>query len=136
MTRKDVPWTEDETDRLKQYWTRDGFSSGQISKIFHTRTRRSVIGKLSRLGLLRSQGPALYKLRTTTTSKALPTPSVNGARVLGAGKSLGDLGPRECKWPVGDMQEGTLVFCAAPCECGNYCPEHRAVAYIKAKRAV
>ena len=51
------------------------------------------------------------------------------ARILG--RSLVDLGRNECRWPVGEGEDGQHLFCADPrAKAGKpYCAHHLALAY-------
>ena len=57
-----------------------------------------------------------------------------GQTLYGEGKSLEDLGARECRWPVGDVKDGTVLFCGAPIEKGSYCCNHARIAYRPAPK--
>lgn len=47
----------------------------------------------------------------------------------GRWRPLVEAGPRDCRWPRGDLREGSLRFCCAATEPGHsYCAEHEETA--------
>ncbi|QEX18517.1 hypothetical protein FRZ44_38240 [Hypericibacter terrae] len=58
--------------------------------------------------------------------KPMPAALVEGR---GRWRPLIEAGPRDCRWPQGDLREGTLRFCCAGTELGHvYCAEHETAA--------
>lgn len=51
-----MTWTDERIALLKQLWTRDGLSAGQIAATLGV-TRNAVIGKVHRLGLVQPYSP-------------------------------------------------------------------------------
>jgi GcrA cell cycle regulator len=156
-----VLWPEPRVEALKRAW-REGLSASQIAgRLGGGLTRSAVIGKLHRLGLCGGRKPSAP--RTPATSPATPglrvrpgptllkmvwpqpDPDVAPPRVgrLAAGaapppsapgaKYLRDMGPRECRFGLGDPGEGhgaLQLFCAAPTTGHVYCAHHRAIAIL------
>ncbi len=47
-------------------------------------------------------------------------------------KTMNDLKPGMCRWPIGDPHDEDFHFCAEPCDMGlNYCDEHMDIAHNK-----
>ena len=65
-----APWSDAEVERARTMWIA-GSSAGEISKILG-RTRTSVIGKVHRLGLMRSGAAAQAAQRAASTTQRLP----------------------------------------------------------------
>lgn len=112
-------WTESEIGYLKNQW-RKKTPVNEIAKILR-RSKNSVIGKASRLGLERRAKPTAQYRVTVRKRIEAEKPRV-------AGKTMADLKPNECRWPSGDMPD--LVFCGDKCVQGrSYCTKHLEMAY-------
>jgi GcrA cell cycle regulator len=100
-------------------------------------SRNAVIGKWFRMGLL---GRAASRSRRPTSAEP-KSPAARRSRTKYAPypdallhpparrKQLVDLGPGDCRWPVGDPKKADFFFCAAPQLTGrSYCRRHYLVA--------
>jgi GcrA cell cycle regulator len=65
--------------------------------------------------------------RVYLVSEDRPLPPQNDAPGL---RTIATIGPRECKWPIGDPQETTFTLCGCKAEAGPYCEPHRERAYV------
>jgi GcrA cell cycle regulator len=77
------------------------------------------------------------KAPAAVVAPSLPEPSEMAAQVFGAagGRSLLDLRPGDCRWPVGDPAMSEFRFCGAGRISGfSYCADHCRVAYVGPKR--
>ena len=142
-------WTPERIDRMKALWA-DGLTATQVAKQMNDgATRASVLGKLDRLNLLKTdrgtQSRTPKKPRALPQVKAkrvtLPPLPINGpvltsdTKLLKSAawlalpgtepKALTDLGANECRWPIG---ENPTLFCGCATE-KLYCPAHAAIAY-------
>jgi len=153
-------WPEARVEALTRAW-REGLSASQIARrLGGGLTRSAVIGKLHRLGLCGGRKPCAPRAAVSAPStpglRARPGPAsskivwlepVLDAAVIvapaGAGsgsppsapgaKYLRDMGPRECRYGLGDPGIGAghlQLFCAAPTQGHAYCAHHRAIAIL------
>jgi GcrA cell cycle regulator len=140
-----TPWTDDRVAAVTQLWAA-GLSASQIAAQLGV-TRNAVIGKLHRLGLLGSR-PRSDATRRITSRPRAPSPRRRARRPKlatsppcaepeGPGEvdRLERLGPRQCRWPIGDPRAEDFSFCGRRTETGPYCPAHRAVAFRPAPMA-
>jgi GcrA cell cycle regulator len=120
-----------------------------------TLSRNAVIGKWFRMGLsddekdnharaarrsrprakAKPKSPAARRSRTMCAPSLVP--SLDGAvdaahpdqASLVQRKQLLDLGPGDCRWPIGDPKEADFFFCGAPQLTGSsYCRRHDHIA--------
>lgn len=122
-------WTEEHVAALQRMWG-DGASAKQIAiRLANGATRDSVIGKLDRLGLLKTRAPkptrpahGLIFGKPSSPVPTLPKDVKPGAfdPLPGAPApvKLHELGQHQCHWPVG---EG---FCGCHAKTSRYCPTH------------
>jgi len=144
-------WTEARVARLKQLWT-DGLSASGVARALGGVSRSAVLGKLLRLGLLKTRKPAsaprgldleggsdeaklaaAFRLhRSRPRREPPPTPWRADAFQPLAGSAPRpwlSRGPGECAFPVGGEGEGTLSCCARTRGAGAYCPHHHAIVF-------
>lgn len=148
-------WTKELVLRLIALRTK-GKSCGEIAEILGAFSRSAVIGKLNRLGFsvpVPKDKPKIANARRSVASrfhharKRIQKPSgsipkgpakVPDHRPLRTEtiatpdklKPLLDLGPHDCRWPVGDPREKGFGFCGAHRVEGlAYCPDHVRIAY-------
>jgi len=67
---KTSDWTDERIALLKQLWTRNGLSAGQIAARLGGVTRNAVIGKVHRLGLVQPYSPPTKKRLATRRRKS------------------------------------------------------------------
>ncbi len=159
-----MAWSHDRTELLKKLWA-DGLSASQIAGELGGITRNAVIGKVHRLGLSgrlkatstpRQRKPRPHLIRqerqapagTTALSLAYANPEEDAPPVieqydstipLGQRRTLLELSPETCRWPIGDPCESEFFFCGGrPIQgkfepgkstCIPYCVHHCIVAY-------
>jgi GcrA cell cycle regulator len=128
-----TPWTPAHIERAQAMWLA-GRSAAAIGTALGV-TRNAVIGKLSRLGVVRS-GEAEAPVPAESVPPRLRPP----ARGLPPGKvrlraaepaptsDLMALQPHMCRWPIGEPGEPGFGFCGRPAQ-GSFCPAHRRRAY-------
>ena len=130
-------WSEDLVEALSRLW-KAGFSATEIRAQvpgINQFSRNAVLGKLSRLGLLRTvrqkvgkpprpkRQPRRIKPRETIFTipvELLPDPSP----VLNI--ELPDLETWHCRYPIG---EDRITFCGQPIGYRSYCLHHARVCY-------
>ncbi|MAN77799.1 MAG: hypothetical protein CML24_11550 [Rhizobiales bacterium] len=138
-------WTQAQRDEAADLY-RKGYSSSQIAGQVG-RTRNSVIGRLTRDGLIgnanrarkTNRRSAMKAERTHTRQPSSPlraNPDSEGVKLLAADvwKPLPGTNPvrldevEGCRWPLGEIREGTFCMCNAPkVEGSSYCPTHKRV---------
>lgn len=154
-----MSWTVDRIETLRKLWA-DGLSASQIATALGGITRNAVIGKIHRLGLSgrvkappRAQAPRrpaapprpAQQPRAMAAAAAVvrvverPLPALQPqaqpqtiADVVpfARGVTLLDLGPQQCRWPIGDPGGSDFKFCGArtgPAE--TYCCGHADLAF-------
>ena len=150
-------WTDERITLLKALWA-DGLSAGQIAGELGGITRNAVIGKVHRLGLV---GRAARTPRAASTPRApryVPRPAVRQSGDFPPvapepeppavvddleipaeqRRTLLQLTPDTCRWPIGEPSTPDFYFCGAKPGDGVYCPHHARIAYngIPAQRRV
>jgi GcrA cell cycle regulator len=151
-------WTAEEDQRLTEL-VKSGKSSGAIAAEMEGRTRRSIAGRMNRLGL-KSHNPVGFNGRSISVAENRNNTNVRGGLVnanrLHAGNirgkkegrkfdphhvdrvaapdqplvKLADLKRGECRFPFGDPREDNFGFCGAPRLPGYpYCSTHCELAY-------
>lgn len=148
-----MSWTDERVSVLKKLWG-EGRTAAEIAKeLGGGVTRNAVIGKAHRLKLSNRVSPIQQNKKTTgkvveravekkvvvpaNTSRAPEqTASVKKDKERTVLYALTDLGPRMCRWPIGDPREKQFGFCGDNCTSGfPYCEEHARVAYQAAGRS-
>ncbi len=137
-----MTWTNERIATLRKMWN-DGKTANEIAKALgNDISRNAVIGKAHRLKLSKRPSPLpvkhihlkhdlpfpclAKKHHMTVKAEARRAARVDAnEKVFGTGKTLLDLQPNECRWPVGEPP----LFCSATIEKGVYCAEHNAIAY-------
>lgn len=159
-----VEWSDEKFQRGKQLFIVDGLSASAAARVLNREfphekktTRNAVVSKMSRSGIYKI-GPTGQRngshggLCTARTHKRKsrqrkgivekvaplfslePLPPASEFDV--ARKTLQDLGPKECKWPVNEPGSENFGFCALDRVDGlPYCQHHsrRAFPYLEVK---
>ena len=140
-------WSDARVEVLKQLW-REGQSASQIARrLGDGVTRNAVIGKVHRLGLpghVTLRPPARAGAPQPRSSRVRTPPRAPG-RVRPAGlpaiplpdgglATVAAVGPRQCRWPMGEPRSDGFRFCGRTVARGAYCVAHGAVAYRPAPR--
>lgn len=155
--RKEHTWTDELKTCLRQLWA-DKFLTceriaDRVNALFGTKfTKNSIIGAAKRIGLEkrratphrgkrdgdgRRRNRFPIKLRRKSENTVAPNVhlldiSPNDLDIpIEQRKRLLDLGPCDCRWPVGNPGEETFFFCGAVAEFGKpYCAIHCARAFV------
>jgi GcrA cell cycle regulator len=102
-------WTESEDDQLKEMWGQ-GLPASTIAEALG-KTKNSVIGRRSRLGIPQRENPIKPKAQPPKVTR------------------ICDLEKGDCRWPDGDE---IYDFCGKPVKKGSvYCESHHKRAYKK-----
>jgi GcrA cell cycle regulator len=159
---KQIPhdWTEARVKELKRLFD-EGVSFSHIASQLAL-TCSSVIGKCHRLGLRRGP-PVTARLRSLAaksshirrprsdstknktfnrivapkfSSEPLPSPAESDLAIpRRRRKNIFNLGPRDCKFPVGDPGTPSFFFCGVrKLDLLPYCAEHARRCFVPAKR--
>ncbi|MCL2714100.1 MAG: GcrA family cell cycle regulator [Alphaproteobacteria bacterium] len=154
-------WTEERVELLKE-----GFAAGLTCREIAADigvSRNAVIGKLSRLNLTRidargrrraekkkrptsarsnpRRGPQLHRLVLIfDLFGTQPSPEDPDSINEGNRRSLLELGPHQCRWPISTPGAADFCFCGNTASEGeSYCPGHIRLAYrptrLRASRA-
>lgn len=154
-----MDWTAEAIDQLRAFWD-EGHSTAEIGRRMGI-SKNAVVGKAHRLDLpprpspIRREGaaPAVLPLeRTPPQPRRAPAPAPQPPRAAApAPQRPAALPPqpgpqgspvlrgftratRSCCWPLGEPGTSGFRFCAGEALTGKpYCPEHAAVAYVKAR---
>jgi len=152
-----MSWTDDRVAILKKLWG-EGHTAAEIAKELGGVTRNAVIGKAHRLKLSGRVSPIQQNKKPANKSvepksekrivQVVPkvaSPSAVKAPAPAAPPvekkrdklyALTDLGPRMCRWPIGDPREEEFGFCGDESHTGlPYCTEHAKAAYQAATRS-
>lgn len=148
-------WTETIVDGLRLLH-KDNWSFGQITRQINQKfgthfSRNAVLGKAHRIGLCRghkwaqqaekrSPSPRKHKRPRPRTApdfgpvmKYQPTTNEDDDHAIPVKqrKTIMDLTPTCCRWPIGDPREPGFFFCGATKaeSAGSYCLEHTARAH-------
>jgi GcrA cell cycle regulator len=141
-------WTTDRVERLKSCLDA-GFSCAEIAREIGV-TRNAVIGKISRLKLIRVKDamalrrerrvPGVGRSRIVTQHqilmalRAAPEPAQDLAAPSAHRCTLMELGQGKCRWPISEPGADDFYFCGdAPVTGLPYCPTHARVAYHTAR---
>ena len=133
-----MSWTDDRVAILKKLWG-EGKTAAEIANELGGVTRNAVIGKAHRLKLSnrvspiqQNKKPAPAAPKPVVAKKVTPPVAKDENRET---VSLLELGPRMCRWPIGDPREKNFGFCGDHAISGlPYCTEHSKVAYQAATR--
>ncbi|MCF8495604.1 MAG: GcrA family cell cycle regulator [Alphaproteobacteria bacterium] len=138
-----MSWTQDRVDLLTKLWG-EGKTAAEIAQTLGGVTRNAVIGKAHRLELSGrispiQQNKILPPKKNASSREALPKPvaqaSVRVSERNAPKVQLTDLGPRMCRWPLGDPREENFGFCGCDSLGGlPYCADHAKLAYQAATR--
>lgn len=139
-------WTDDRVEKLKEL-AHDGiFSATQIGVRLGGLTRNQVLGKCDRMGIKLTGGGCPTAVRSRNTKlqhqkrraaagkpvapmavEPLPLPQADDI----ARKTLADLEPNECRFPIGHLDEPGFGFCALERVSGlPYCAGHAARCFV------
>lgn len=150
-----MSWTDERVTLLKKLWV-EGRTAAEIAKELGGVTRNAVIGKAHRLKLSNRVSPIQQNKKPVAGKPVDRKGEKKAAQVIASAASsvsndagspavsthreklyaLTDLGPRMCRWPVGDPREKAFGFCGDSCVSGlPYCAEHAKVAYQAATRS-
>jgi len=145
--RKDA-WPDERIAELKKLWA-EGHTAAEIGRRMSGLSRNAILGKAYRVGLSR-QAPD-KPAKPAPQRKHAKSNSYNhmAARNLAEGKGafsrpkampslretancvarlhLEQLGPRHCRWPIGNVGEPGFGFCGEVIHFGPYCEPHRAL---------
>lgn len=158
-----MSWNDERIETLKKLWA-DGLSASQIAGRIGGVTRNAVISKIHRLGMsgrgaVGRQTSAASRARASQTFKfgqrgAPPAQKVRRSAAIAfepdpepytplgddldippaERKSLLDLGPTDCRWPIGDPQHEEFHFCNRSKVSGlPYCEFHARRAFQPVK---
>lgn len=150
-TRQTNRWPADKRNRVAALW-REGKSATQIMNIVGAASRSAVLGLLHRMQVKRAQSPLVYSHAATKAREAKKRDRrVNGAGLgirkatqaqidyatrefeaiqrrlaeqpeVALVKSIIDLEPHHCRWPIGEPTSG---FCGCQKQPGtSYCAKH------------
>jgi GcrA cell cycle regulator len=154
-----MDWTAEAIERLRALWA-EGHSTAEIGRRMGI-SKNAVVGKAHRLNLparpspirrevgvasaprpqpVRVPRPAGIAPRTTLPQvAAAPVMAVVPARAPSPAPAVVRSFPRlsatrACCWPIGEPGQPGFRFCSGDALVGKpYCPEHAAVAYVKAR---
>ncbi len=132
-------WTDEDVERARQLYSNGATFSAIAAEL--SRTRNAIAGLCHRYKFARAPGPpkvvAPKKTVAAVTKKikeiakviAPPTPPTP----RNSPKSLIELEPRDCRWPIGDSD---FQFCARETVEGKpYCLKHCKIAYAPSRYA-
>jgi GcrA cell cycle regulator len=141
-------WSEERIAELRTLWNQ-GHSAAEIGRRMGGVSRNTILGKAYRLGLSRDDaakpgGKPGAKQHAKSNSynhmaarnlvegrgafvrpKALP--KLRETANCLARLQLDQLGPRHCRWPIGDVGDAGFGFCGEVIHFGPYCEPHRAL---------
>ncbi len=139
-----TPWTDERILTLSRLW-KEGRSATEISVEMGIGTRNAVIGKLSRLGLMKGD-----RIRRNPIQRAPKAPRISTARIkvkpplaepdgyvpgvippaANPIYSLFDLQESHCRFPHGEPEQPGFHYCGGKRVDGRpYCGSHLRVAY-------
>jgi len=138
-----MSWTDERISLLKKLWG-EGKTAAEIAKELGGVTRNAVIGKAHRLKLSNRVSPIQQNNKKPLVTAVKAPPPVSAEKKiqkimeqdnLRKGIDMLDLGPRMCRWPLGDPREENFSFCGGHNVEGlPYCADHAKVAYQAATR--
>jgi hypothetical protein len=156
-----IPWTSFDDKRLRQL--APNHTAFEISEQMPERSRNSIIGRCSRLGIKLGRASNAFihnfKMESGRSRNRIIDASVNGAKPVlhfdsvtptkrsgdgrgligdslwaGEGISLMQAGFGNCRWPYeGTALDGNPKCCGEPSGANSLCPKHDAIAHIGGK---
>lgn len=138
-------WTDERVHQLREMWNQGATASQIAHKLGNDFTRSAVMGKVRRLDLLRrtkiNPQPKKKIIRTYRPKASVilqaPVPLQPEIIIpiedvpLHQRKTLVDLGPDDCRWPIGDPCGDDFYFCGAETFLHHpYCGYHCRIAYV------
>lgn len=141
-----MDWTTEAIDRLRALWA-EGHSTAEIGRRMGI-TKNAVVGKAHRLSLPPRPSPIRREAEGEgpVAAPKMPRPVVVPRQTAAAPLAARPVAPvamrpfprviaaRTCCWPIGEPGTSGFRFCTAEATSGKpYCPEHAAVAYVKAR---
>jgi len=137
-------WNEANVKIAVELWVR-GHTGQYIAEVLTAKThcavsRSAVIGRLSRMNLIRDPKPKKINAeRVKVTVSVAKASVVEEARVLPvitttaakrANVQVEDLTYRTCHWPIGEVRAEDFHYCGAQTREGSaYCARHHAKVY-------
>lgn len=149
-------WTEQRIETALKLW-REGLSASLIATQLGGTSRSAVLGKLHRMKVdlhrdvpRRRKKAGVPRSRKRRQPSGLPLPTVQSAFAAalaaapleplppmtdkpapaGQRRSLVELEPHHCRWPIGDVSDADFHFCGAQRVSGlSYCLPHARRAY-------
>lgn len=149
MAANDTTWTETAITDLRRLWD-EGHSTAEIGRRLGV-SKNAVVGKAHRLELLPRPSPirragqparrSAPRPRAAPLVQLLPIVLIRVAPVLPSpprpAERCRQVLSQPCCWPLGEPGTPGFRFCDAAADEGKpYCPEHRALAYVKKPRPV
>lgn len=130
-------WTDDNIDQLKTLWIDKGMTATQVASRMKI-TRSSVMGKVYRLGLVRSPDitrenrkkmtPGQIYANNKRQAKITIRQMINLTETTKTMTPFAEIGPRRCVWIVN--ANSPALCCGGEVKEGSvYCDEHHARAY-------
>jgi GcrA cell cycle regulator len=151
-----MDWTTEAIERLKALWA-EGHSTAEIGRRMGI-SKNAVVGKAHRLSLPARPSPIRREALAAAPRPAQPRPQrppvaprstlpAMVASPVAAPRAIAPAPPppvvrafprlsatRSCCWPIGEPGQPGFRFCVSDSILGKpYCPEHAAVAYVKAR---
>lgn len=136
-----MSWTDERVALLRRLWG-EGKTAAEIANALGNVTRNAVIGKAHRLKLSNRISPIQQNTKKPVPVKMeskLPAqrkaPVIREQDIKIKGIPMTELGPRMCRWPIGDPKEPDFKFCGCSSAPGlPYCEGHSKIAYQAAAR--
>lgn len=134
LDKRGVVWTDEEDALLTKYWG-EGWSAGDLARFkFQDRTRNSIIGRISRLGIKRGNigNRSSIEISARIRAKRKPAPKIkvklmNSTVAPSLNMPLENLGFHSCRWPT--SEDRPHLFCGNPKLPGSpYCEGHTVAA--------
>ncbi|MCC7304711.1 MAG: gcrA cell cycle regulator family protein [Alphaproteobacteria bacterium] len=137
-----MSWTDERVSLLKKLWG-EGKTAAEIASELGNVTRNAVIGKAHRLKLSNRVSPIQQnnKKPASRPPQAAASPEKKIQKIMEQdnareGIDMMKLGPRSCRWPLGDPRDDRFGFCGDRIVEGlPYCDDHARVAYQAAGKA-
>ena len=153
-----MDWTAEAIERLRALWA-EGHSTAEIGRRMGI-SKNAVVGKAHRLNLPPRPSPIRREAGVPVTARPQPArppriaPVAPRTTLLPVAQAAPATTPmqaapppqvvvrsfprvssqRACCWPIGEPGQPGFRFCSSEALTGKpYCPEHAAVAYVKAR---
>jgi GcrA cell cycle regulator len=141
-------WSQAEIKTLQTMWSDGATATTIAAALGPTFTRGSVLGKVHRLGLKREKtapsnarpaakgaAPASRPAAAKTLEARPRATEGTSARDTSGPMPIWALGQCQCRWPMGDLLDPPVLFCAAATEEGSpWCPIHEQLVYTSTVR--